>query len=238
MPHAFPMAGPEARYRFVLFVEKEGFAPLLEKAAIANRHDLTTMSTEGMTVTASRQLVKRLSECGVTVLVLCDFDKSGFSIVHTLGSDTRRFSYRTPPRVIDLGLRLEDVRQLDLQKEAVAYPSSKDPRVNLRESGASEEECCFLVNSGRPGHWTGERVELNARRWTPRSAAMSWRARPRGAIKTIWSRLRSLRFGVVWNTWSRRSASVGGNWMRIMGGPLTAEVTRGERMRHRQWVHA
>jgi len=32
----------------------------------------------------------------------------------------------------------------------------------LRECGATEDECNFLVRGGGPGHWWGERVELNA----------------------------------------------------------------------------
>jgi hypothetical protein len=99
---------------------------------------------------------------GVTILVLHDFDKSGFSIVHTLRADTRRHRYKRPPSVIDLGLRLADVQTMALETEAVEYPSTVDPRVNLRESGATEAECRFLVRRQTFSGWTGERVELNA----------------------------------------------------------------------------
>jgi DNA topoisomerase VI subunit B len=160
--HECPTFGPANRYRFALFVEKEGFNQLLQRARIAERFDLAVMSTKGMSVTAARHLVERLSEEGVTVLVLRDFDKSGFSIVHTLQADTRRFQYGTRPRVTDLGLRLEDVRRLALQGERVEYRSKKDPRLNLRECGATAEECDFLVRGRAGGGWAGERVELNA----------------------------------------------------------------------------
>ena len=98
LAHEYPTRGPANRYRYALFIEKEGFQPLLEAAQIAERYDLAIMSTKGMSVTAARQLVERLSEQGVTILVCHDFDKSGFSILHTLQSDTRRYRFLTRPR--------------------------------------------------------------------------------------------------------------------------------------------
>jgi DNA topoisomerase VI subunit B len=155
--------GPHARYRYALFVEKEGFNSLFAKVRLAERYDMAIMSTKGMSVTAARQLIERLSEQGVTILVLRDFDKAGFSIVSTLRGDTRRWRYGAPPKVIDLGLRLTDVQAMGLQSEPVEYESKVDPRWNLAESGATPEECDYLVEGlGRSGKWRGERVELNA----------------------------------------------------------------------------
>ena len=152
--------GPQNRYRFALFVEKEGFNPLLEKVRLAERYDLAIMSTKGMSVTAARHLVENLSEHDVTTLVLHDFDKSGFSILATLQSDTRRYTFASEPDVVDLGLRLADVKKLGLQSEPVQYSGNVDPRHNLLENGASEQECQFLVSSS---NWRrGQRVELNA----------------------------------------------------------------------------
>jgi hypothetical protein len=116
-------------------------------------------------VTAARELVDRLSEQGVIILVLRDFDKSGFSIVHTLGTDSPKYKFRCRPHVIDLGLRLEDVRAWGLEglAEPVDYRNAKkDPREKLRECGAAEEECAFLVSGRSGGHWSGRRVEMNA----------------------------------------------------------------------------
>lgn len=155
--------GPHARYRYALFVEKEGFNSLFAKVRLAERYDMAIMSTKGMSVTAARQLIERLSEQGVTILVLRDFDKAGFSIVSTLRGDTRRYRYGTAPKVIDLGLRLTDVQAMELQSEPVEYESKVDPRWNLAESGATPEECDYLVTGqGYSGKWRGERVELNA----------------------------------------------------------------------------
>jgi DNA topoisomerase VI subunit B len=153
--------GPAYRYRFALFIEKEGFNDLLANAQVQERYDIGLMSTKGMSVTAARQLVEETSREGVTVLVLHDFDQSGVSILHTLRSDTRRYKYEEAPKVIDIGFRLADVERLGLSGELITYRTKVDPRKNLRRSGASAAECDFLVSGGHPGHWEGRRVELN-----------------------------------------------------------------------------
>lgn len=63
---------------------------------------------------------------------------------------------------INLGPRYDEVDRMNLQSEPVEYESTIDPRINLRLSGATEDECKFLVQGMRHGHWFGERVELNA----------------------------------------------------------------------------
>lgn len=175
LDHRISTHGPGHRFAYALFVEKEGFTELLAAAKIAERFDLAIMSTKGMSVTAARRLVDELSQRNVTILVLHDFDKSGFSILHTLRSDTRRYTFDAAPAVVDLGLRLADVQALGLQSEPVEYDSNLDPRIKLAECGATEAEQRYLVrrrfagkvrqrgrNLVETGHWVGERVELNA----------------------------------------------------------------------------
>jgi hypothetical protein len=106
--------------------------------------------------------VEELSGAGVRILVLRDFDKAGFSIVHSLSHDTRRYRFRQAPDVVDLGLRMADVEALHLESEPVEYDSGVDPRQNLRECGATEAECSFLVERQTGKTWSGRRVELNA----------------------------------------------------------------------------
>lgn len=155
--------GPSHRYRFVLFLEKEGFNPLLRRAQIAEKYDLGIMSTKGMSVTAARKLAEAYAQAGVTILVLHDFDVSGFSILHTLSHDTRRHKFKVRPKVIDLGLRLSDVEAMELDAEDVVFATrlKKDPRERLERCGAKEEECAFLVHSDA-APYKGQRVELNA----------------------------------------------------------------------------
>lgn len=152
--------GPANRYKFALFIEKEGFAEILERAGIQRRYDIAIMSTKGMSTTASRQLIESLSEAGVTTLVAHDFDKSGLSICHTLQTDTRRFSFKQRPLVKCLGLRLSDVKRLKLDSESVTYKT--DPTPGLLRSGATAAESAFLAGTSSYSYWTGSRVELNA----------------------------------------------------------------------------
>ena len=99
--------GPDGRFGAVLFIEKEGFAPIFEAANLAEKFDIAIMSSKGMSVTAARMLVDRMcAKCDIPLLTLHDFDIAGFSIGKTVGSDTRRYSFRNRIRVVDLGLRL------------------------------------------------------------------------------------------------------------------------------------
>jgi hypothetical protein len=145
--------GPSGCFGAVLFIEKEGFMPLFEAVNLAGRFDTALMSTKGLANTAARQLVDET--CGgheIPLLVLHDFDKSGFSILGTLQRDTRRYSFMNEIEVIDLGLRLEDIE--GLQREDAFDKGTRASRAsNLWGNGATEAEIDFLLDS---------RVELNA----------------------------------------------------------------------------
>jgi len=152
--------GPGLRFGAVLFIEKEGFDEILRDARIGERHDMAIMSTKGLPVGAACNLAARLSFAGVKILVLHDFDLAGLKIVKTLRLGAR-LAQGSP--VVDIGLRLADVT--GLQSEPVVYKQRRDPRLYLRQCGATEAECSYLVrvgDGGWRGHWSGERVELNA----------------------------------------------------------------------------
>lgn len=144
----FPTRGPANRYAAILFIEKEGFDEILGAARIAERYDIAVMSTKGMSVTASRLLVDRLH---VPLLVLHDFDQSGFSIIGTLRRSTRRYQFNLGVHVIDLGLTLADIEKYGLSAEY--QPLTQDP-LTLRRNGATAADIAFLK--------AGQRVELNA----------------------------------------------------------------------------
>jgi len=163
---SYTTCGPRHRYSAILFIEKEGFMPLFDAVNLAERYDLAIMSTKGVSVVASRMLVDRLcAKHDIPLLVVHDFDKSGFVIAGTLSRSTRRYEFSSghTHRVVDLGLRLEDVTARDLPAEEVCHGKS-DPTDNLIENGATVEEIAFLCHGheyNRGGYW-GERVELNA----------------------------------------------------------------------------
>jgi hypothetical protein len=130
--------------------------PLFEAVHLAEKHDIGIMSTKGMSVTAARLLVDYM--CGenkIPLLKLHDFDISGFSISKTIGSDTARYYFRNTIKIIDLGLRLADVEDLDLQSESVSVRDNPHrTAATLRRNGATSDEIGFLLG--------GQRVELNA----------------------------------------------------------------------------
>ena len=149
--------GPALRFGAVLFIEKEGFDPILKDAGIAEKYDIGIMSTKGLPVGAACRLASRFSSKGIKIFVLHDFDLAGFKIVKTLRQGTR---LAPGVQVVDIGFRLGDID--NLQSEQVVYNQKKDPRFYLRSCGATEDECAFLVSENGYSSWYGERVELNA----------------------------------------------------------------------------
>jgi Topoisomerase 6 subunit A/Spo11, Toprim domain len=150
----FATTGPANRFLHILFIEKEGFSAVLKQARIAERFDVALMSTKGMSVTAARMLLDRLSPHILSVLVAHDFDVSGFSIFGTLGSSGRRYRFANEIKLIDMGLRLADIEEMGLEAERVETSGDWDKRADtLRRHGATEREIEFLVD---------HRVELNA----------------------------------------------------------------------------
>lgn len=150
----FPTSGPKDRYSAILFIEKEGFDPLLRQAMIAERFDIAIMSTKGMSVTAARHLLDRLAPQIDKVLALHDFDVAGFSIFGTLGTDGRRYRFENQVPMHDLGLRLDDVKAMDLPAEPATTSGDWGARQRtLEEHGATTAEIGFL---------SARRVELNA----------------------------------------------------------------------------
>jgi hypothetical protein len=156
--------GPSGSFGAVLFIEKEGFAPLFRAARIAERFDIAIMSTKGMSVTAARALVDEMCyEHDIPLLLLHDFDKAGFSIAGTLQRDTRRYEFQNRIKVVDLGLSLADVEAMALEHEYQPHPNADRYALedNLRKNGASDAEIAYMF-----AEWTEKRstrrVELNA----------------------------------------------------------------------------
>jgi hypothetical protein len=107
-----------------------------------------------MSSVACRHLFDRLGRDCVRVLIAHDFDRAGLVIAHTLANDGRRYTFEHAPEMIDIGLRLSDVRLLGLESEPA--PDKGPSADTLRGYGASDEEVEFLCGE-RP-----RRVELNA----------------------------------------------------------------------------
>jgi hypothetical protein len=144
--------GPRACFKALLYIEKEGFDSLLRAVNLAERYDIATMSSKGMSVTAARKIAEEIcGTYGVTLLILHDFDRAGMVIKDTLHNDTRRYTFTKSFDVVDLGLRLADVKTMELENEDPGGSNVGDRR--LKNAGATDEEIAFLK---------GARVELNA----------------------------------------------------------------------------
>jgi len=151
--------GPECRFGAVLGIEKEGFNTMFQQSRLLERHDIGLASIVGQSTTAARRLLDEM--CGdhdMKLFFVHDLDLAGFDIIGTLQRDTRRFEFTNNIEVIDVGLRLDDVRRLGI--EASAEPAAGKGRKswtalrhNLLENGATGEEVEFLRT---------KRVEINA----------------------------------------------------------------------------
>jgi DNA topoisomerase VI subunit A len=107
------------------------------------------MSTKGMSTTAARLLIDRLIARGVKkILVLHDFDISGFSIFGTLGTSNRRYRFKNDTTaVVNIGLRLDHVKKMSLESEPVTVSGDWNKRADtLKRHGAEQDEIDFLRN--------------------------------------------------------------------------------------------
>jgi hypothetical protein len=156
--------GPSGNFGAVLFVEKEGFDQLLRAAQIAEKFDLAIMSTKGMSVIAARALADEMChDHNIPLLLLHDFDKSGFAIAGTLQRDTRRYEFQNCIEVIDLGPSLADVEAMGLASEHQFHRKADKGAIiaNLRDNGAGDDEIAFMFADFDTTRST-RRVELNA----------------------------------------------------------------------------
>lgn len=176
----YPTCGTRNRISAVLFIEKEGFHPLFEDVKLAERYDLAIMSTKGQSTVAARKLVDAVSAIGtgVPLLVLHDFDKWGLLIAenltavseHAEKSGRKRYEFQNTINVIDLGLRLDDVKKWKLASERVEF-KGKIP------ASATKEDAEFLRSN--------RRVELNAFRSADFIAWIEGKLKEHGIKKLI-----------------------------------------------------
>ena len=142
---------PDYTFNKVLYVEKEGFDGVFKAAKLGERYDLAIMYGKGYAVRAAKELLALASDQDISVLVLHDCDIDGYEIARTLGEATR-----TAPDhyidLIDIGLSVADVEEMDLQTE-YAY-RRRQPSYEFRHRLTAKERQFFLD--------TSRRTELNA----------------------------------------------------------------------------
>jgi hypothetical protein len=154
-----PSVAHGQRYQAVLYIEKEGFEPLLEEARIGERFDLAIISCKGHSVVAARKYADHVCRMngGVPLFIWHDMDKSGFEIALRLTSvsdwaeeyDLVRYRFQNEINVTDLGLRLVDAQRYGLASETCEFSGYFED-----DSICTELEKAFLRS--------GRRIELNA----------------------------------------------------------------------------
>jgi hypothetical protein len=157
-PVAWHSIAENQRYQAVLYIEKEGFEPLMREAKIAERFDLAILGCKGQSVAAARKLVDHVCRVngGVPLFIVHDFDKSGFEIAARLTSvsdwatlnDRVAYQFKNKINAVDIGLRLDDAEKYQLQSEKC--PAQKCSK----KLGVTDKEAKFLAS--------GRRIELNA----------------------------------------------------------------------------
>jgi hypothetical protein len=168
--------GAHGRFGALLFIEKEGFDSLLKSVRLADHYDIGVMSSKGNSVTAARELADYLN---IPLFTLHDFDVAGFTIGQ-IGEDNRRYTYKNEIEVINIGLRLDDIIEIDGANiddmaESVTVIQEKDgdddddretklanKREKLADNGATEDEIDFLLGEGEFEEYGPRRIELNA----------------------------------------------------------------------------
>jgi hypothetical protein len=159
LPIEWPFLRAGQRYQAVLYIEKEGFEPLLREAKIAERFDLAILSCKGQSVVAARRFVDEICAVGngVPLFVVHDFDKAGFEIAQRLTTvsdwamlnDRVTYDFKNQIDVYDLGLRLADAEEYELEDEPCEFRGGF-----ASDTICTEEEQEFLES--------GRRIELNA----------------------------------------------------------------------------
>lgn len=158
LPTSWPRKSPKERYQAVVYIEKEGFSPLLKSAGIPNRYSLAILSCKGQSVVAARKFIDHVChDEGVPLLVIHDCDKAGFEIAQRLTSvsdwarDQDRVTYEFENEIQwrDLGLKLADAQRYQLAEERVEFKGKF-----AKDSICTPEEMAYLRS--------GRRVELNA----------------------------------------------------------------------------
>jgi hypothetical protein len=157
----WPSIAGGQRIQGLVYMEKEGFEPVMKEAKIAERFDVAILSCKGQSVVAARQLVDEMCAIGrgVPLLTGHDFDKYGFEIAQRLTSNSERmeendlvkYEFKNQIDVRDLGLRLADVQKYSLEADAELH---KFTGGFAADSIATKEEQEFLQS--------GRRVEMNA----------------------------------------------------------------------------
>jgi hypothetical protein len=149
---------PEYYYDKVLYCEKDGISRQLRDSGIGERYDMAIIGPQGYGTEADRDLLAIFDDAGYTILVLHDCDIDGYGILANVrhGNERARGMYGD---VIDLGVSLDDARDLDLLGEE-AIRQKAIPETTVSE--LTDEELELFTGTPRTSKsWQYTRFEIN-----------------------------------------------------------------------------
>jgi hypothetical protein len=154
---------PDYLYGAILYVEKEGFGPILRESKLAERYDLAIASGKGQPVEAVRALFERAERGDYKLFVLHDADPDGYSIARTISEETRRMPGYSVD-VTDLGLTVADAIRLGIPPEAFTRKKALPWWMPGRLTEIEREwfEGPLISSHWEKRQWECWRAELNA----------------------------------------------------------------------------
>jgi hypothetical protein len=159
---------PDYYYDKVLFVEKRGVAEDLAEAGLGEAWDLAIIASPGFGSEADRKLLRLFADEGYQILVLHDLDVNGLAILANIQDGNRRVA-GVDGEVVDLGLRLSDIPDLDRRvrdEVGVGFDGEAAPRQKALPDTIlpylTDDEHALLTGTQRNAKvWEYTRYELN-----------------------------------------------------------------------------
>jgi hypothetical protein len=147
---------PDWTFNRVLYIEKEGFFPLLKEVGWPDRHDCALLTSKGQPTRAARDLIDGLRDSKEEITVFCihDADAAGTIIYQSLQNATKARPARKV-KVENLGLEPWEGVDMGLEPEKIEPLKDKEGNPKLRP-----------VADYVPSDWAEwlqtHRIELNA----------------------------------------------------------------------------
>jgi hypothetical protein len=154
---------PSYYFDKVLFVEKRGVAEDLQEAGFGERWDCAIIAAPGFGSEADRNLLRTFAEEGYTIIVLHDLDINGLAILANIQDGNRRVA-GVEAEVVDLGLRLAEVPELDLELKEAGYAVGFAGEPATRKKALPATILPYITPEEHE-LFTGERPDPNKKAW-------------------------------------------------------------------------
>ena len=152
---------PEHEYNKVLYIEKKGLWHTVKAANLHKKYDMAVIAGEGYSSEAIRILLdKAQTGQDYTIFVLHDADPDGYNIARTIQDSTKRMPNHNI-EVIDLGLRVQDAIDLNINSETFTRKKklAQDLTLNAIELDYFGGKLKVIDTKKS---WVCQRIELNA----------------------------------------------------------------------------